>query len=249
MTNPDTHKMAGWHVPTPWSMAVFAAKARVHQTRRGLTDLIAGPPILSRATTTELTQMLAESRTPLRTDVRPEERPYQNGKVENLRKAARRLNDLAIPAGKVFSFWRQVGPATAARGFVVGRMLQQGCMVASVGGGLCQLSNALYQVARDSDCDIVERHGHSRTVPGSAAAAGADATVAWNYVDLRFRPRQDVRLEVHVDRDFLIVRLVGSTAVSPPAAAGHTESAPPLARTCATCDEVDCVRHEGETPS
>jgi vancomycin resistance protein YoaR len=246
VTDPDSNKTADWTAPTAWSMAVFAAKARAHQARRGLIDLIAGPPTLVRVTSTDLAVLLAESRTPLRTDVRPEERPYQNGKVENLRQAARRLNDLAIPDGKLFSFWRQVGPASTARGFVVGRMLQQGCMVASVGGGLCQLSNALYRVARDGGCGIVERHAHSRTVPGSAAEAGRDATVAWNYVDLRFRPRQDVRLEVGIDREFLVVRLFGSSAASATGAQAAVETAPPLARTCATCDEVDCVRHETE---
>jgi hypothetical protein len=61
-----------------------------------------------------------------------------------------------------------------------------------------KLSNALYQVALDSGCEIVERHRHSRTVPGSATAAGRDATVAWNYVDLRFRPAVDMQLTVEL---------------------------------------------------
>ncbi len=101
-----------------------------------------------------------------------------------------------IPVGQVFSFWRQVGRASRRRGFVTGRMLKEGCLVPAVGGGLCQLSNALYDAALQSGCEIVERHAHSRVVAGSAAAAGRDATVAWNYVDLRFRTSAPLRMEV-----------------------------------------------------
>ena len=246
MTQSGSAKTPEWTRPTPLSAAVFVAKTRLHQTRRSLSDLVAGLQTHGFATSDDLTLVLAQSRTPLRSDMRPEERPYQNGKVENLRKAARRLNDLCVPAGQAFSFWRQVGPPTQARGFVIGRMLQQGCIVASIGGGLCQLSNALYQVARDGGCEIIERHRHSRLVPGSDAANDADATVAWNYVDLRFKPRQDVRLEVRIEGDFLVVRLIGSTAPSVAVAYDHAIPVPPVARTCATCDEVDCNRHEGE---
>jgi hypothetical protein len=47
--------------------------------------------------------------------------------------------------------------------------------------------------------ELLERHAHSRRPPGSRAAEGSDATVAWNYVDLRFRARQAWRLEVRLD--------------------------------------------------
>ena len=94
-----------------------------------------------------------------------------------------------VPAGETFSFWKQVGRATRRRGFVAGRELREGCLVANIGGGLCQLSNALYEAALAAGFEIVERHAHSRRVPGSRAALQRDATVFWNYVDLRFRAR------------------------------------------------------------
>ena len=87
-------------------------------------------------------------------------------------------------------------------------------MIASVGGGLCQLSNALYDAALKAGCDIVERHAHSRRIEGSMAAQGRDATIFWNYVDLRFRPPVDCQLQVALDRDELKVTLrrLGSPA-------------------------------------
>src|SRR5206468_12891452 len=114
---------------------------------------------------------------------------------------------LCRPGGGLFRFWAQVQRPMRRLGFVRGRELREGCVIASVGGGLCQLSNALYDVALTAGCAIVERHAHSRRLPGSMAALGRDATIFWNYVDLRFRPAVDCQLEVTLDRDRLTVAL------------------------------------------
>ncbi len=121
-------------------------------------------------------------------------------------------------------------------------------MVPAVGGGLCQLSNALYDVALQAGCAIVERHAHSRVVPGSQAAIGRDATVAWNYVDLRFKAPRDLRLQVRLDRHELQVRLLAREAVTPTPdrlAIDRPVFAPQdrAAQSCDTCNEVDCFRH------
>src|ERR1700677_979792 len=188
--------------PTRLSSAVFAAKAAGLRLRRSLADAAAPAPRLSRKGA-DFGEVAGAVRSPLWSDETLAERAMQLGKVQNLRVAARALDGLIIPAGVVFSFWRNVGPPTAARGYVPGRMLQQGCMVASVGGGLCQLSNALYEDAQQAGRRTVERHAHSRIVPGSLAAEGRDATVAWNYVDLRFAADRALRLSVRLDRDTL----------------------------------------------
>ncbi len=187
--------------------------------------------------------MAAEARSPLWSDHREAEWSHQLGKVHNLRLAGHALDGVIIPAHATFSFWRQVGRASRGRGFVNGRMLQQGCMVPAVGGGLCQLSNALYDAALLAGCEIVERHAHSRRVAGSATMAGRDATVAWNYVDLRFRAERPLQLSVQVTPDELVVRLLGVAGIG---TAAPTDSSPRLAevRSCATCAETACMRHE-----
>jgi len=171
----------------------------------------------------------------------------QAGKVQNLRVAARVLDRTVLDAGDVFSFWKQLGRPGRARGFVPGRMLQQGCMVRSTGGGLCQLSNALYDVALKARCEIVERHAHSRMVPGSAASQGRDATVAWNYVDLRFRSSRPLMLRVQLSADTLEVSLFATRAGE--ARRDFDEGAnewQETSETCGTCNETSCFRHEGE---
>ena len=197
---------------------------------------------------------LAESRTGLYPSRVPAEFALQAGKVQNLRVAAGCLDGVTIPRGAVFIFWAQVGRPTRRRGFAKGRELREGCLIPSIGGGLCQLSNALYDVAVRAGCEIVERHAHSKRVPGSMAAAGRDATVFWNYVDLRFRPPADCRLEVGLTRDELLVRLCGlsvsDVADGHPASpvAERIDGAAPV-ESCETCGVAGCFRHSARPES
>ncbi|HEX4197753.1 MAG TPA: VanW family protein [Caulobacteraceae bacterium] len=233
-------------MPTRISSLVFAGKAAAFRARRGVLDLAAGPRRLKAVPAAGFSEIIADCSTPLWSDAAPGEHGLQLGKVQNLRIACRALDGVLIPAGAVLSFWRQVGPPDAGRGYVRGRMLKQGCIMPVVGGGLCQLSNALYEAALQAGCRIVERHPHSRIVPGSAATLGRDATVAWNYVDLRFSGARDLRLTARLDRDSLTVRLSarpgGPAAPDLPVDAAFAAPGP-AARSCAACGETDCFRH------
>lgn len=128
------------------------------------------------------------------------------GKIENLRIAAKKLNGLEIKANEVFSFWRHIGNPNLFQGYVVGREIREGCIVPTVAGGLCQLSNALYDAALHANFDIVERHKHTKVIKGSLAESDRDATVKWNYEDLRFKSNFDFRIETELTADKLIVR-------------------------------------------
>ena len=238
-------------LPTRWQAALFRLKTTVFRARRLWREAMGGrPPWLRRDGSPAAGPVLAESRTPLYASELAAEFALQAGKVQNLRVAAGLLDGLRLGRGETFSFWRHVGRPTRRRGFAAGRELREGCIVPSVGGGLCQLSNALYATALDAGCEIVERHAHSRRVPGSAAEAGRDATVFWNYVDLRFRAPADCRLEVLITRRELVVRLRASAeavvpipvqTVPPPGQAASL----PVAESCETCNVVACFRHPG----
>lgn len=236
-------------VPSRWSTAVFAVKVALLRLRRGVQDFGARQRRLAQDGQPRTADVAALSRTPLWSDTRLAELGHQLGKVHNLRRAARMLDGVVIPAGETFSFWCQIGRASRARGFVGGRMLQQGCMVPAIGGGLCQLSNALYDAALQAGCAIVERHAHSRVVPGSAAMHGRDATVAWNYVDLRFRPAQTLQLSVRLTADELVVRLLGiggARPVTPDAPPGDDR---PQVQSCDACAQTGCFRHRRQPDS
>jgi hypothetical protein len=235
-----------WPQPTRLSGLIFAAKATGLRAKRRLNDALRPVPKLSRPAVESLPALLAESVTPLWSDPRQSESHFQFGKVENLRRAAQHFDGLVIPAAGVFSFWKQLGNPSRARGFVAGRMLKEGCMVASTGGGLCQISNALFEVALKSGCEILERHAHSRTVPGSAAQLGRDATVAWNYVDFRFRAPQELQLRVTLSTTKLTVQLFGRDLPRDQATPVlDLDRRPPApANDCGSCGRTSCHRHE-----
>ena len=196
--------------------------------------------------------VLAQYRTPLWTDGRADEFPLVAGKVQNLRVARSAFDAIEVPAGEVLSFWRQLGRPGAGRGFVIGREVRGGCVVPTLAGGLCQLSNALATVAVRAGFELVERHGHTARIeqadaPGSDAV---DATVFWNYVDLKLRARQAWRLEVVLTDTELVVRIRARTPRALPTEPvtlrrtnDDTPTALPLARGCLSCDQTACFRH------
>lgn len=138
------------------------------------------------------------------------EQVLQAGKIQNLRIATLALDGCTVPAGEVFSFWRQIGRPTQGKGYVQGRELRQGCIIPTVGGGLCQLSNALYDAALKAGFTIHERHPHTQVIAGSLAEQGRDATVFWNYVDLRLSAAQTFSIRAILTPAQLIVQFWGT---------------------------------------
>lgn len=189
--------------------ATFWAKSRGLIARRILLGPIVAPSHRLHAAhdAAGFTQLLAEDSSPLHTMEDARERVLELGKIQNLRIAAAALDGLLIPSGSTFSFWRQVGRPTAAKGYAPGRELRNGCLVPSIGGGLCQLSNALSRTATRAGLIIAERHRHSAQVEDLRFDPDTDATLYWNYVDLRFTARQDCLLRVHLDPQNLLVSL------------------------------------------
>lgn len=227
-------------------MLSFAARAWTFRIARGLRDALSPTPRYAARADGDWQPEVARSSSPLYSadGESPRERAWQLGKVENLRRAARRIHVVELPAGATFSFWRQVGPPWRSRGFVVGRELREGCLIPSVGGGLCQLSNALYDCALKAGAEILERHRHTRVIPSSLAELNRDATVFWNYVDLRFRATRPLRIAARLTRDQLIVSFHALSSGEARATDEETRLADP-AENCATCGVETCLRHAG----
>jgi vancomycin resistance protein VanW len=131
------------------------------------------------------------------------------GKRANVGRAALAFDGLLVTPERPLSFWRALGRATERRGYTWGRELRGGCVVPAIAGGICLLSNALFEAAVRAGWRVHERHGHS--LEGVAPMAGTiplDATVAWPDVDLVIAPvHAPARLSVRVEDDALCVAI------------------------------------------
>ncbi len=187
-------------------------------------------------------------RAPLWTQASAAEFPLTAGKVQNLRVACGLLDGVEIPAGDVFSFWKQIGRTTRRKGFTAGRELRSGCLVPAMGGGLCQLSGLLHTAALKAGIEVIERHAHSRTLPGEPLPPERDATLFWNYVDLRFRAATAWRIEARLTESELVIslRTAGTaepvTSEIPPGESGSPTRAA-ADGDCLTCGVITCFRH------
>ena len=138
----------------------------------------------------------------------------EEGKLANLRLAAPCFDGLHLGPGRPLSFWGVLGRVTAKRGFRHGMELRAGCVVPALGGGLCLLSNALFEMAARLDWKILERHGHTiEAVPSHSRPWGLDATVFWPYVDLQVEPQTPCQLRVWVKDESLWLAVEGERAV------------------------------------
>ena len=169
------------------------------------------------------------------------------GKIENLRIAVQKLNGLEVGANEVFSFWKHIGNPNFGQGYVIGREIREGCIVPTIAGGLCQLSNALYDAALRANFEIVERHKHTKVIKGSLAEKDRDATVKWNYLDLRFKSSFDFRIEIELTSDHLIVAFRCPQKQAEPVQDKLSWKASSKLNDCYSCGNMACFKHPDKT--
>jgi vancomycin resistance protein VanW len=184
----------------PLDLAIRRVKVAAHQARR-LARWIVEPEFAAPDRVAPAGPIALSLRIPIAragADAR-----LEAGKRHNVRLAAAGFHGVVVAPDRPLSFWRALGPATAARGFAWGMELRSGCAVPAIGGGLCLMSNALFALAVELGWHVLERHGHSMALGDPSAL---DATVAFPHVDLRIAPRTGTAiLDAGVRGDVLVV--------------------------------------------
>ena len=116
-------------------------------------------------------------------------------RVHNIRTAAQHVTNTVIAPGETFSFNDIIGDTTAERGYRAAPVLERGQKSLGVGGGVCQVSSALYSAALAGGLTVTERHPHSK--PVDYIAEGKDATTS-DDKDFKFRNNRRGLLIMHV---------------------------------------------------
>jgi len=106
-------------------------------------------------------------------------------RVHNVGLAAGYIRGTLLAPGDAFSYNKTVGPRTAARGFREAPVLIDNELVPGDGGGVCQVSSTLFNVALLADLQIIARTNHMR--PVAYLPIGRDATVTYGGLDLQFK--------------------------------------------------------------
>lgn len=103
----------------------------------------------------------------------------------NIELASLKIDSTIILPGEIFSFNKVTGVRDQRAGYMESKVIVDGKFVNDIGGGVCQVSTTLYNVALKAGLEIVERHHHS--IPVGYVPKGKDATVSYDYLDLKFK--------------------------------------------------------------
>ncbi|MBC7428051.1 MAG: VanW family protein [Bacteriovorax sp.] len=121
-------------------------------------------------------------------------------KVFNMQLACEKLDGVVLKPNEIFSFWRIIGKPSKENGYLAGPTFERGEIVTSSGGGLCQISGLLYNLALCSGLKILERHPHSIDAYGEDRylPLARDATVVWLSKDLCFQNITTSELQITI---------------------------------------------------
>ena len=111
---------------------------------------------------------------------------------QNAAIAAAMFNGVTVAPGETLSFNETVGRRTVEGGYAVAPEPAYGENVSGVGGGVCQISTALYRAALLSGYEIAERSAAAR--PVDYCGMGQEATVSDQGLDLVIRNQTDAPL-------------------------------------------------------
>ena len=128
----------------------------------------------------------------------------------NLSLACKAIDGKVLYPGEMLSYNEALGERTESRGYRPGESYAGGEVVKTIGGGICQVSSALYHCAMVADLEILLRDCHGYAT--SYMPLGMDATVSWGTLDFRFRNSSNypIRIEATADKGDITVTLYGT---------------------------------------
>lgn len=129
----------------------------------------------------------------------------------NMERASRYLNGLVIHSGDEFAWYSTdtregiVGPASEENGYKEAPVIVDGKSTIGYGGGVCQVSTALYNCIYKIGIEPTEHHHHSLT--SSYVEEGMDATVSYPNKNFVFTNTEDytIMFEAYTDGPQVVV--------------------------------------------
>ncbi len=103
----------------------------------------------------------------------------------NLAVGAGKINGRVLMPGEVISGYECLQPFTLENGYKTAAAYENGQVVDSIGGGVCQIATTLYNAALQAEMEIVQRQNHSMIV--TYVKPSMDAAIAGTYKDIKIK--------------------------------------------------------------
>lgn len=104
-------------------------------------------------------------------------------RVKNLQVGSGKINGAVLMPGETLSGYESMHPFTKANGYAAAGAYENGQLVDSIGGGVCQIATTLYNASLLAEMEITQRQNHSMTV--SYVSPSSDAAIAGTYKDIK----------------------------------------------------------------
>ena len=127
-------------------------------------------------------------------------------RINNIKITCSRISGTVVKSDEEFSFCEVVGQPSSEDGYKEAHAFVDGELVNAIGGGNCQVSTTIYNAAKKIDgVKVTERHEHGKEV--GYIEKGKDATVAYDYLDLKFENNNDfdLKLQAYIKNDKVCV--------------------------------------------
>lgn len=108
-----------------------------------------------------------------------------SSRATNLAVGAAKINGHLLMPGEVLSGYECLQPFTTANGYKTAAAYENGQVVDSIGGGVCQLATTLYNASLEAEVEIVQRQNHSMIV--TYVKPSRDAAIAGTYKDIKIK--------------------------------------------------------------
>jgi vancomycin resistance protein YoaR len=103
---------------------------------------------------------------------------------KNLQVGAGKINGHVLMPGETLSGYECMHPFTVENGYATASAYENGQVVDSIGGGVCQIATTLYNAILRAELEVAQRQNHSMIV--GYVKPSEDAAIAGTYKDIKF---------------------------------------------------------------
>lgn len=127
----------------------------------------------------------------------------------NVTLAAKKINGSVILPNEEFSFLSKTGDITYEKGYKSAKVFSNGRIILDAGGGVCQVSSALYNAVMMAGLTVTERHNHG--MPVGYVPPSRDATIYFPGLDFKFKnpSKSPLTLKAYVQGKNLVIEFYG----------------------------------------